>query len=75
MNDWTCNDICEVICEHTDCVSIYICAHNWADKKDGQLVAENIEEEIFLTLFGDIVPDDWHISDGNGWIELGFLFK
>lgn len=74
MTGWTCRDIYNTLCEHTDNVSIYICIHDWANKTGGQLVAENVEEDTFLTLLGDKVPTDWHISNGDGWIDIGFLF-
>lgn len=76
MNGWTCKKIYETICEHTDCVSIFICIHDWANKEGGQLVVNNVEEDVFLTLFGNNVPDDWCISNGSdGWIDIGFLFQ
>ena len=76
MNSWTCKDIYNTICEHTDCVSIFICIHDWANKEGGRLVAENVEEDFFLTLLGDNVPKDWCLStsDDEGWINIGFLF-
>lgn len=75
MNGWTCKDIYETLCAHTDCVTIYICIHNWANVEGGQLVAKNVDEDVFLTLFGNNVPDDWYISQGDGCIDIGFLFK
>ena len=75
MSGWTCRDIYNVVCEHTDgYMSIYICIHDWANKEGGQLVINNMGEDAFLRLLGDGVPTDWHISSGNGCIDLGFLF-
>ena len=75
MNGWTCKDIYKELCAHANYVSIYICIHDWANKEGGQLVADEVEEDVFLTLFGNNVPDDWHLSGTCDWINIGFLFK
>lgn len=74
MGGWTCRDIYNTLCEHTDDISIYICLHDWANKTGGQLVTDDIEEDAFLTLLGDKVPTDWHISSDGDCIAIGFLF-
>ena len=40
----TCREIYAMISEHCRCVSIFICAHAWANKS-GSLIAENMSEE------------------------------
>lgn len=75
MNGWTCKEIYKELCAHVNCISIYICIHDWANEEGGRLVAENVEEDVFLTLFGDNVPDDWHVVPNGAWLDIGFLFK
>jgi len=72
----TCAEIYKMITEHTDYLSVFICARNWANTDEGILIADNMEKDIFYRLFGDKIPTDWHLCCNNdtGWVELGFLF-
>ncbi len=71
-----CKEIYELICAHTDRVSIFICARNWANENNGVLVAKNLDKGVFLTRFGNKIPSDWALccNADDDWIDLGFLF-
>lgn len=72
----TCKEIYEMINAHTERLSIFICANNWANTDDGELVFENMREDLFYRLFGTQIPTDWSLccDSDSGWVELGFLF-
>lgn len=73
-----CAEIYKMVCDHSDAnIEIFICRNNWANRPDGVLVTECIDEETFLALFGNVIPKDWRFVNSctyKNLIELGFLF-
>ena len=72
----TCKEIYDMIAAHTDVLSIFICARNWANADDGVLLTDNIENDVFYQIFGDKIPTNWCLccNSDDGCIEIGFLF-
>lgn len=72
----TCREIYEMIRQHCDCLSIFICAHAWANES-GSLVADDMNEDDFLVLFGNNIPTDWVLYQDkfDNSIKIGFLFR
>jgi hypothetical protein len=78
MKEMTCEEIYELIGNHTDTIhGINICVGNWASN-GGEVLCENMKSKYFISLFGNRTPSDWWIDtydENENTIVLSFLFE
>lgn len=78
MKEMTCEEIYELIGNHTDEIgSVNIFVENWSND-GGEILCENMKGKYFMSLFGNRIPFDWWIdwcNERENVIVLSFLFE
>jgi phage gp46-like protein len=78
MKEMTCEEIYELIGNHTDEIhGINVFIGDWP-RNGGDLLCENMKSEYFISLFGSRIPFDWWIDtydERENVIVLSFLFE